>query len=281
MYKSVEGHRQILNWVDAHIRDAHLQSQSVYTSYGYTHILEAGDPALPALILLPGTNFSAFAWQHYIAPLSESFHVIAVDIIGQPGKSSSVRRPFKGFAYAEWLVSLLDALRIERAHFMGHSLGGWVALKLAVYAPERVAKLVLVDPAGIVPLSISPRMIWKSMNFMMMPNARSSRGLLDMMSVHPADESSVEWMTLVGRYVQSSLAPPPLPEHELRNIKADILLLSGEQDVFLPPRKLLPRARQLLSSLRVVTIHNAGHLVPEEQPQQVMEQIEGFLTHTI
>ena len=56
---------------------------------------------------------------------------------------------------------------------MGHSLGGWVALKLAVYAPERVAKLVLVDPAGIVPLSISPRMIWKSMNFMMMPNARS------------------------------------------------------------------------------------------------------------
>ncbi|MBA3867670.1 MAG: alpha/beta hydrolase [Anaerolineae bacterium] len=277
IYKSVEGQQKITAWYDEQIKKLGLHSRIIHTSFGDTHIIEAGDEMLPTLILLPGTNFSALSWQHYFTPLSQNYHVIAVDVIGQPGKSASDRPPFKGNTYAEWLLALLDALAVKSAYVMGHSLGGWLALKLAAYAPQRVTKLILIDTGGIISLSITPHIIWKSMPFMLMPGEASSRGLLGMMSVKPLDPVLVEWMTLVSQNVNSSLAPPALPASELQAIKADILLLTGEQDVFLPAQKLTRKAHELFPNIQNIIVPDSGHMLPDDQPKIVLAQVKDFL----
>ena len=280
MYKSIEGQQEIASWYDKELSSLAVHSRIVNTPSGDTHVLEAGSASLPALMLLPGTNFSALSWEKYIVQLSTDFHVIAVDIIGQPGKSAPARPSFKGTAYAEWLVTLLNGLSIDRAHVMGHSLGGGLALKLAAFAPERVGKVVLIDPAGIIRLRITPRIIWKSMPLLLRPGERSSRGLLELMSVQEVDPKAVEWMALVSKHVKSSLAPPPISNEELQAVKADVLLLSGEQDVFLPPDKLVQKARQLFPNIEVHIIPDAGHLLPDEQPEQVLRHVRKFLKRT-
>ena len=277
IYRSERGQRTIADWYERQPISAAIQSRMVNTPSGATHVLKSGDEALPPLLLLPGTNFPALSWQEYLVALSDTFHVIAVDVIGQPGKSAPERPSFKGIGYARWLVDLVDALGLEYVHVMGHSLGGWLALKFATFAPERVGKVVLVDPAGIIRLRLTPRMIWKSMVFALHPTERSSNALLGLMSAHEIDPKMAEWMTLVGKHVWSSLAPPPLPQQELKAIRASILLLSGAQDVFLPANRLVQKATKLFPDIHTHIVPDAGHLLPDELPDRVMGYVRELL----
>lgn len=79
--------------------------------------------------------------------------VYAVDIMGDAGRSEPAARITCAADMAAWLDETLEGLRIERAHLVGHSLGGFVALSSAAYLPDRVASLVLLDPLGIAPLT--------------------------------------------------------------------------------------------------------------------------------
>lgn len=264
-------------WYDAQIKALGLQSRIIHTPFGDTHILEAGHDSLPTLLLLPGTNFAAWSWQHYITALSPNYRVVAVDVIGQPGKSASERPSFSGHVYAQWLVALIDALGIESAYVMGHSLGGWLALKLAAYAPQRVNKLVLLDPGGIISLSITPRIIWNTVPFVLMPGEASARRMLSLMSVHSLEPLTVEWMTLVSQNVNSSLAPPAISASELQGIKADVLMMSGEHDIFLPSKKLAQKAGELFPTARIIIVPNSGHLLPDDQQDIVLNQVKDFL----
>lgn len=280
MYKSAAGQQKIIAWYDDQVAKLGLHSRIIRTSFGDTHIIEAGHETLPTLILIPGTNFSALSWQHYIESLSHNYHVVAVDVIGQPGKSAPNRPSFKdNNAYAEWLLAVLDALNVKSASVIGHSLGGWIALKLAAHAPKRVTKIILLDTGGIIPLSITPRIIWKSTPFMLFPGEASSRGLLAMMSTKPLDALTVEWMTLVSKYVKSSLAPPTLPAKELEAIQADILLMVGDQDIFLPAQKLVEKARQHFPKIKTIVVPNSGHMLPDDQFQIVLAHVDDFLSH--
>ncbi|MBI1280484.1 MAG: alpha/beta fold hydrolase [Anaerolineaceae bacterium] len=281
MYKSAAGQQKITEWYDDQINKLGLHSRIIRTSFGDTNIIEAGQETLPALILIAGTNFSALSWQTYIESLSGSYHVVAVDVVGQPGKSAPNRPSFKGTAYAEWLLAVLDALNIESASLIGHSLGGWIALKLAAYASKRISKIILLDPGGIIPLSITPRIIWKSTPFVIFPGEASSRGLLSMLSVKPLEQLTVEWMTLVSKHFKSSLAPPAIPAQELQAIQADILLMVGDQDVFLPAQKLVEKARELFPKLKTIVVPNSGHLLPDDQQQIVLTHVDDFLSHDL
>ncbi|SDM44217.1 Pimeloyl-ACP methyl ester carboxylesterase [Catalinimonas alkaloidigena] len=278
IYKSQASQRAVTAWIDQRLLALDATSQIVETRMGLTHVLTTGAPTAPPLLLLPGTNFSALAWAPYFPLLRDQFYLIAVDTLGQPGKSASYRFPFKGDAYAQWLESLLEVLNVGRAHVAGHSLGGWLALHLAGTRPACVNRLVLLDPAGLIPLRLTGQLIGRSLPLLWKPTPAQVRSLLATMTTQPPSDTMVEWMTLVVRSVQSSLAPPALPPKQLRQIKAPTLLLSGEKDVFLPPKKLARIARKYLSNITVEIVPDAGHLLPEEQPAFVSRRLATFLS---
>jgi 2-hydroxy-6-oxonona-2,4-dienedioate hydrolase len=111
-----------------------------------TRVLEAGTG--PALVLLHGTGGHLEAYARNIATLSESFRVIAYDMVGH-GWSGLPDHPYTIDVLSAHLVGLLDALGIDRAHLSGESLGGWVAAWTAAHHPERVDRLILNTPGNI------------------------------------------------------------------------------------------------------------------------------------
>lgn len=115
------------------------------------HDLGAGTP----LVLIHGSGPGAYGWANFsrnVAPLAERFRVLCLDL---PGFGRSDMKPagvpIPGW-WAEVVGGLLDALDIERAHFIGNSLGGMISLKLALTRPERVGRLVLMGTGGSLPV---------------------------------------------------------------------------------------------------------------------------------
>jgi pimeloyl-ACP methyl ester carboxylesterase len=114
-----------------------------------TRIAEAGSSARPAVVLLHGTGGHWEVYAPTIGPLSEDFHVIAVDMVGN-GFSDRPGYDYEIAVYVAHLAGLLDVLGIEQASFIGMSLGAWVAARFALDHPDRTDKLILQSPAGLI-----------------------------------------------------------------------------------------------------------------------------------
>ena len=105
------------------------------------------------VVLLHGGGPGASGYSNYhrnIQGLQSQYRLIIPDL---PGYGRSGKAPIDGpryAAYASAVLGLLDHLKIPKAHFVGNSLGGGAALKTALEAPQRVDKLVLMGPAGLV-----------------------------------------------------------------------------------------------------------------------------------
>src|SRR5690349_3285447 len=102
----------------------------------------------PAIVLVHGLAGSSTTWKGVLPELAERFTVIAPDLMGH-GESAKPRGDYSLGAYASGIRDLLVALGVERATFVGHSLGGGVAMQLAYQFPERCERLVLVASGGL------------------------------------------------------------------------------------------------------------------------------------
>lgn len=99
------------------------------------------------LLLIHGLGSYAKGWIKNIPELSKKYRVIAVDLPGY-GKSDKGYYQFSLPFYATVLKELLDELNINKATFVGHSMGGQIAMITSLLFPERVDRLVLISPAG-------------------------------------------------------------------------------------------------------------------------------------
>ena len=102
----------------------------------------------PVVVLVHGITSTSATWENLIPYLAERFTVIAPDLLGH-GDSAKPRGDYSLGAYATGIRDLLIALGHERATFVGHSLGGGVAMQAAYQFPEHCERLVLVDSGGL------------------------------------------------------------------------------------------------------------------------------------
>jgi pimeloyl-ACP methyl ester carboxylesterase len=110
----------------------------------------AAGPPQQVVVLLHGKNFSGAYWAPTIRALTDQGHrVIAPDQIGFGKSSKPACYPFTFHALSTNTFSLLDSLGVERFALAGHSMGGMLAVRMALMHPERVERLVLVNPIGL------------------------------------------------------------------------------------------------------------------------------------
>ncbi len=102
----------------------------------------------PVVVLVHGITSSSATWERVMPYLAQRFTVIAPDLIGHGG-SAKPRGDYSLGAHASGVRDLLAALGHDRATFVGHSLGGGVAMQLSYQFPERCERLVLVDSGGL------------------------------------------------------------------------------------------------------------------------------------
>lgn len=108
--------------------------------------LEAGARGAPPVVLIHGLGATSASFLPTFVDLARDHHVLAVDLPGF-GESGKPLRPLHPEFFARWLVAFLDAVAIERAHLVGNSMGGRVALEVGIRSPSRVGKLVLLAPS--------------------------------------------------------------------------------------------------------------------------------------
>ncbi len=218
-----------------------------------------------------------------LSPLSADFHVYRPHHPGfgrsddDPAVDSVVDLAFR-------YLDLLDALGLDRVHLVGLSLGGWIAAQLAVLAPERIARLVLVCPAGLRPPVPVPDMFTLDPAELAMlvhhqPQVREAA--VASMCEMPAD---TERFT---RYLRSRAATAhlgwnpylhdPKLAGRLHRVRSDVLLVWGAHDQLLPPECALAW-QQVLPRSRVELIEEAGHRPHAEQPAALAALMREFLT---
>jgi pimeloyl-ACP methyl ester carboxylesterase len=245
------------------------------------------------LILLHGYTSSTYSWKDVFEPLSKSFHVIAVDLKGF-GFSGKPDGDYTRRAQAVLVAHLLEHLNIDKAWLCGSSMGGEVALNVALDNPERVAGLILIDSGGVhVPGSGS-----LTPNYLSIPVVgrvltalalRSDKLVREALEKCFYDRSKVTDERLAAYYLPLQTRSGQLAalrartqagqfpvESELGRINVDTLILWGAQDALIPVAAG-HKLNALIKRSKLVTFDNCGHLPQEEMPARTIDEMTRFI----
>src|ERR1700712_2653183 len=122
--------------------DVEVNGATVRTRYA-----EAGSPDKPHAILLHGTVGHWETFAPNLAALSEHFHCVAIDMVGN-GFSDKPDYDYEIAVYVEHVLGVMEHFSISSANFVAMSLGAFVASAMSVGHPDRVDKVILMSPAG-------------------------------------------------------------------------------------------------------------------------------------
>ncbi|MBI4461215.1 MAG: alpha/beta hydrolase [Acidobacteria bacterium] len=260
---------------------------------GNTHYVEAGT-GFP-VVLIHGLLGYSFCWRKNITELAKHFHVFALDLAGC-GYSGEIRQGSYGVAaWSEQVRQFLDAMKIEKAHLVGTSAGGAVAVDFASGYPERVGRIVLVAPVNPFSRRVaSLARIYRSFGpplLLVRWLMRAIPHLLPWFFRHRyyADFSRLTPETIPGyrQGLRGEISAQML-RHSIRNWQAasmetqlasianPTLLVWGDQDKLVPP-DCASSLSSALSNARAVTISGAGHFCYEELPEEFNREVIQFL----
>ena len=261
------------------------------------HYLVAGEG--PPLLLLHGDGESAHDWRRVLPGLARTHRVVAPDL---PGFGGSAKPPgdYSPASFARFAAALLDALEIERATVVGNSLGGLVALRLALAEPGRVSALVLAASAGLG-RAVSPlisSLTWPVYGELAIAWARTPLGarqraqgrgtLLFGRPERVPDDWVAEQARLARRpgFLEAALTAlrattGPTGQRDvvldrLPSLTMPTLVVWGERDRVFP----LQQAREAVARLphgRLALLPDCGHLPPVECPDAFLAAVAEFL----
>ena len=264
VFKSEAGRREITARYEAALDRAAgafpLMRRTLETSFGRTHLIEAGPEDGAPLLLLHGTSGNSSAWLGDIPRWSEEFRVIAADIPGEPGLSADRRLLLAREESTFWLESLLDALGLSRVRLVGISLGGWMALRFAMSRPERVEAVCALSPSGLAPARVS--FLLKALPLLVMGDFGRRRVSEMVLGGVEVPEEMEELMLSIGRHFRPVAEPVPVfADEELAGFGAPLQVFAGARDNLLHAREGADRTARLVPHARVRLLPDAGHVI--------------------
>jgi len=258
----------------------------VGTSYGITNVRISGKKENLPILLLPGYYSNSLLWENSIAALSAEYCTYAVDSIYDIGLSIYTRKPKSPNDYVLWLDELVTKLDLsERINIMGISFGGWLAVMYAISHPDRIAKLVLLAPASIVPLCIAfyfrggigklNKHLFQSFFFWLFEDARNSENEITRTETKKAVEEILFGMECYQNKYE--LPPRVLTDSELASIPIPTLLMIGENEKAFSAKKVINRITRVAPEINTCLIPKAGHDLLLSQTEKVNEEVLLFL----
>jgi pimeloyl-ACP methyl ester carboxylesterase len=248
------------------------REHTIETSAGNTFVIESGPHDAPALVLLHGSGLNSLTWMGDVSAWADAFRVLAVDVIGHPGFSAGTHLPYASDAYAQWLDDVLGGLGVERAAFVGLSLGGWLATDYAMRRPHRVERLVLLAPGGIGRARLSnAQLLFTVLPLMLLGDWGKRRAMQRMLGPAPSADLKVdqeellrvtEFTTLISRhYRYRTDALPVFPDAALAQLDVPVLLIVGAQDPMLDAKETIDRLTTAAQHVAVQVLPDVGHQV--------------------
>ena len=279
-------------------------STSFVKIHGHDVAYRSGGPAdAPVVVLVHGIAGSSSTWAPVMDRLADSYRVISPDLLGH-GESAKPRGDYSLGAYACGIRDLLAVLDVDRATFVGHSLGGGIAMQLAYQFPEHCERLALVASGGlgkevsgllrllsapgseyVLPLFLNSRLhgvaapVWRAL------------GVLRLRGDTLLEELWATWSRLTDSRAQRAFV------HTLRAVvdvagqrvsardrlylarEVPTMIVWGDRDRVIPVEHA-PAAHALMPGSRLEIVPGAGHFLPIERPDLVASLLRDFIETT-
>jgi pimeloyl-ACP methyl ester carboxylesterase len=261
---------------------------------GTTHTVFRGGTGEP-LVLIHGFSGSRRLWDPLLAELERSFDVFAVSLAGHVDGPAFGAAPICVPSLVDAVERDLDAAGFETAHLVGNSLGGWIALELAIRG--RARSVVALSPAGG----------WQAGT----PDERRLHALFT--RVHRMSKASLPWVDTIMRrprlrrqalreiVAHGERVPPAAaaqivrdslgcsvyfelmdaimrdgPIRTLGGVECPVLVAWGTRDRILPAERYSRRFREMLPDAEWVALPGAGHVPMSDDPELIVRMIDRF-----
>jgi pimeloyl-ACP methyl ester carboxylesterase len=249
------------------------------------------------LVLIHGYGAGMWVWEKQIEALSQLFRVYVLDVIGH-GFSDRPKIPYTPEAYVHFLKDFMDGVGIERATLIGNSMGGGMAWAMAMFYPERVDRLILID---CVPPDVLQQVRNDSFRTLV---AIKDIPLLPYLVIAGRSKNSIKWILLECVSDIKLITPEVLNrQYQLSKIKGTTwvlystfkhaeealmlkdrfslihhptLFIWGEKDLIFPPR-VGKTLHQAITGSKFRVIEKGGHIPMWETPDEVNQAILSFL----
>ena len=254
-----------------------------------------GDPR--PLLLLHGLGSSLHSWDGWASVLSERHRVLRLDLPGAgltgPWAGALAGNDYRAETQARLVLALMDQLRLSKVVLVGHSLGGEVAWHLALLAPQRVDRLLLIDATGT---AVEPREWPIGLRLAALPvtgwlgEHLLPRGVVEASLRSLYADPRLITPALVDRYFELLLRdgnraalrriladnPRGAEQARLNDLQVPTLLMWGEHDQLVPPAAGAEFA-QRIPGARLQVFQGLGHVPQEEAPRRSARALEEFM----
>ncbi|RKT88825.1 Pimeloyl-ACP methyl ester carboxylesterase [Saccharopolyspora antimicrobica] len=268
------------------------------------HAVEGGQPTGPVVVLLAGFPQTWWAWRKAMPGLAERFHVIAIDLPGQ-GHSDRPHDSYDTHTVASRVQAAVAALNVPKYWLVAHDIGAWVAFSLALKYEERLHGVALLD-AGIPGITLpeaiptDPAQAWKTWHFAfhLVPDLPETL-------LAGRERAYVDWFLQV-----KALSPNTFDSAEIDHYAAAVAAEGGLRASLAYYRDAAESARKNHDALgrqhltvpvlgissshgsipdmaasispwadnaTGVVIPDAGHFIPDEQPDAVVDALTAFI----
>ena len=253
---------------------------SRYTQVGgyRIHYYEGGEG--PPLVFVHGLGAESLNWVPAMLDMRGQFHVYAIDLLGH-GESQKPDIAYSIEQQSEMLRQFLATQSIKSADVVGVSMGGWVALKLAIEHPDVVNRLVVADAAGlkfqtnITVKNFLPATPEEFNAFMAMLTPRQypapypvRRDFLNKVAEHA-------WIT--RRIFDSFLTYQDVLDGKLGAVKSPVLVIWGKQEKLIP-LSVGEQMKQQLPNASLLLCSDSGHLAVYECWNKLEPDVATFLS---
>lgn len=238
-----------------------LQEHISYIGGSRIYFGETGEG--PPVVLIHGLSGSGRWWRHNIDFLAQFHHVYVIDLVGF-GRSR--RQRFQLSNAALLMAKWMDQIGMEKATFIGHSMGGFISIELAGCYPEKVDRLVLVDtPALPLDRSRTKTAVRLARAVMAMP-----RPFLPVLVSDGWQAGPRTLYAAAQELLHSDIS------HKIELVRAPTLVVWGDHD-WLVPLNLGVRLYDKLPQADFVVIEQAGHNPMWDRPELFNPIVEDFL----
>jgi len=237
------------------------------------------------VVLMHGFANDHLLWREQVSPLAGRYRIVAVDLIGHGEGASADGKPVSMDAYADDVVATMDRLGIERAVVGGISLGGYVAMAMALRHPDRVIATVLANTRAI---GDTPAQKTNRDKLAAAIAEKGGEAVVTAFADKPlrpdAPEALKEEIRRMNRrqpkegLISATLGMRDRPDRtpELARMRQPSLVITGTADVFIPPSESEPIHRGIAGSA-YVNIPGGGHLSCIDSPAPFNAVLEKWL----
>ncbi len=254
-------------------------------------VSEHGDKQKVPLIFIHGFPYNSTMWSQQIKRLKENYYCIAYDIRGL-GETPPGDGQFTMEMLVDDLFAVMDGLDLDRPVLAGFSMGGYIALRAMEREPERFRALILCDTrsgadddagrlkrAGAISVINRDGMDQFASDFV--PMAFSANAPERIPDVYNSFLERAQAESPIGvKGCLLAMAARTDTTSTLENIRIPTLLLVGEEDGITPP-EMMQQMQGQIHGAELVTVPEAGHMTPVENPEVVSQSIEEFLVKNI